>query len=159
MKKIFLLITLISSSVFANEIQGTMVLKGTAKSEVRFNRVKAACRVKIEDVKNMTEPFDTVDPVLEGTEINNYIEDSYGYPVYNVKVTISLNGSDFLKGINVSFSKSLQLNNLFMQDGISMVSDFNYHNADNSVLMNIDENGRLLNISFPVNYEKVVCHF
>jgi len=52
----------------AHEIEGTVVLEGSLKTETIVNYKKGTCKVKIKDVKNLM------------------LEDQFGNPAYNILI-------------------------------------------------------------------------
>lgn len=136
MKKTFIsLITLLALPVLAHDIEGTQMLKGSLKTEMRVNYIKTTCKVKIHDVKNLM------------------VEDQYGNPAYKVKVEIGLKGGEFLSDKKVKFEKELWMDNLF-PDG---VRDLEYQGE--GIKLFINNEGRLTQVKFPSQYGTVTCNF
>lgn len=144
MKNIFLAIlaTLIvfSASSFAHTIEGTLILKGSIKTKIYVNSLKTTCKVKVEKVKNLM------------------LEDSYGNPAYNVRVAISLSGRDYDRDLSVEYDRELWLNNLFSVGARTEVRDLEYASAEGTK-MTIDRNGRIQNVTFPFQRQKITCSF
>lgn len=141
MKKIIiglLAVTVLSAN--AHVIEGTLVLKGAIKTKIVVNNLKTTCKVKVEKVKNLLE------------------EDSFGNPAYDLKVNMSLDGSDFERNLSVKFDKDFKLNNLFKTETGSEVRDLEYFSADGATL-NVDSEGRIKSASFPTQYGKISCAF
>lgn len=141
MKKLLIALAALSSAtVFAHEIQGTLILKGSLKTKIVVNNVKTECRVKIEKVKNLRE------------------EDAYGNPGYTVKTNIALEGSDSKTSTKVKYSKTQQFINMLEVNGLKKVSDFDYVGEDGST-MKIDSQGRIKNVAFTFENKKITCSF
>jgi hypothetical protein len=134
------LITVFSLSTFAKEIEGTMVLKGTLRTKLLINSVNTTCRVKVSKVKNMMA------------------EDSYGNPAYQVRMSISLDGSDFARGLKIKHSKEMDFINLFQVGKTREVRDYEYVSADGSKLI-INNKGRINTVTFPFNSQMITCSF
>lgn len=136
MKKILItLIALIALPALAHEIEGTQMLKGSLKTEIKVNYIKTTCKVKVHEVKNLME------------------EDQYGNPAYKVKVEVSLNGGEFLSNKKVKFEKELWMDNLF-SDG---VRDLEYQGE--GIKLFITNEGRLAQVQVPFQYSTVTCNF
>ena len=141
MKKI-IIASLISLSAVssAHMIEGTPVLKGAIKTKIYVNNIKTTCRVKVEKVKNLM------------------LEDSYGNPAYNVRVSISLSGNDYESGRSVKFDREVWINNLFSVGARTEVRDFEYASSD-GISLKIDRNGRIKVVSFPYSGKTITCSF
>lgn len=130
MKYLALIFTLISSIVSAHEIQGTPMRKGTIKTDITVDRVKSTCKVKVLKISNL-----------------NY-EDSFGNPAYNAKLEISVNGFDFINSRSVSFEHTYNLKNMFTENDLSIVKDYEYESKSENVSATIDEDGYLIQVKF-----------
>jgi hypothetical protein len=142
--KTFLAITLMAfvAGAQAHKIDGTLVLKGTVKTKIVVNRVKSVCKLKVQEVKNLMQ------------------EDSFGNPAYDLRVDISLSGSDFDRGLKVKYDQDdIKLNNLFEEGSELVVKDLKYKSVDGTIFMNIDSNGRIRNVQFPYQLQKITCEF
>ena len=136
MKTLFaLLFASLSVASFAHEIDGTPMLKGTVKADVRVNSIKTTCKVKVKKVKN------------------SMTEDSFGNPAYTAEVSVSLDGGDLGSPRKVKFDKDLTLTNLFATG----VRDLEY--AGEGITLMIDADGGLVKAIIPYNSTKVVCEF
>lgn len=141
MKNIILTIAAVMTlSASANTIVGVQILKGTIKQKMVVNTVKTTCKVKVEKVKNLM------------------LEDSYGNPAYNVRLAISLDGDDVQRNLTVRYSKDLWFNNLFTVGTKTEVRDLDYVANDGST-MKIDGQGRIKNVSFGFQGQKITCSF
>ncbi|MBY0516748.1 MAG: hypothetical protein K2P81_07565 [Bacteriovoracaceae bacterium] len=127
---------------FANEIQGTMMLKGTAKTKIIINGIEAKCSVKVDEVKN------------------TMTEDSFGNPAYRVWTKIEVSGSNSDRTVKIDQSNSVRFTNLHKTAEGTQVDDFKYVSEDNSrsTLM-INEKGRITSAEFPVGAKLVRCNF
>ncbi|MBA2403279.1 MAG: hypothetical protein H0V66_00795 [Bdellovibrionales bacterium] len=135
------LLTLISASAMATEIQGTLMLKGTLKTKIVVNGVKTVCKIKVEKVKNLLE------------------EDSAGNPAYQAKIQISLDGNDLERGVKVKLDKELTVINLHSDKDVRTVKDLDYFSSAEKVKVTIDSEGRLLSTSFPFQSQTIQCNF
>lgn len=136
MKILGLFFLLLNSNFsFAKEIQGTLVLKGTLKSELFLLNKKTSCKVKVQEVKNLME------------------EDQYGNPAYKIKINVELSGGDFFSPDRIKFDQTAILTNLF-PDG---VSDLSYAGSNFNLLINSD--GRLNQLRFLYKNNTVICKF
>jgi hypothetical protein len=133
-------VAIFSISTFAKDIQGTLLLKGSLRTKIVVNTVKTTCRVKVEKVKNLMQ------------------EDSYGNPAYQVRVDISLDGSDPARNLRVKHNKEVMFTNLFQVGTTSEVRDEEYAAADGSKLL-ITDQGRLRSVTFPFSSQKITCTF
>lgn len=142
MKNLFLaLMTLTVLSAQAHEIEGTLMLKGALKTKIMVNGIKTTCKLKVEKVKNLLE------------------EDSFGNPGYQAKVEISLDGSDFERGLRVKMDKTLVLTNMHTEGDIRKVKDLEYISAADKVSVLIDSEGRLVATTFPYANQMLTCKF
>ncbi|MFP5385288.1 MAG: hypothetical protein ACLGHN_04375 [Bacteriovoracia bacterium] len=141
MKKIIIasLISL-SAASSAHMIEGTPVLKGAIKTKIYVNNIKTNCRVKVEKVKNLM------------------LEDSFGNPAYNVRLSISLSGNDFERSLSVKFDREVWINNLFTVGNGTEVRDFEYASTD-GINLKIDRHGRIKTVSFPYAGKIITCSF
>jgi hypothetical protein len=140
-KQLIIFLSLISVGAMANEIQGTLMLKGSLKTNIMVNGVKTVCKLKVEKVKNLLE------------------EDSFGNPGYSARVQISLDGRDIERGIKVKLDKDLTVTNLHLEKNLRLVKDFDYFSAAENVKVTIDEEGRILTTSFPFQQQTIQCKF
>lgn len=142
MKNLFLaLMTLTALSAQAHEIEGTLMLKGSLKTKIMVNGIKTTCKLKVEKVKNLLE------------------EDSFGNPGYQAKVEISLDGSDFERGVKVKLDKDVLLTNLHNEGTVWKVRDLEYFSYADKVTVQIDREGRLVSTTFPYANQIVTCKF
>lgn len=130
-----------SSTVFAHEIEGTLMLKGSLKTKIVVNGVKSACRLKVEKVKNLLE------------------EDDFGNPAYQAQVDISLNGNDMERGVRVKFDKELTVINLHQEGSVKKVKDLEYFATSEKVKIMIDQEGRLVSTTFAFGSQNITCVF
>lgn len=136
MKNILIaLIAFSSLSVFAHEIEGTLPLKGTLKTEIRVNNIKTVCKMSIGKVKNLLE------------------EDQFGNPAYKIEVGVSLSGGEIFSSKRVKFSQDLTMTNMFA-DG---VRDLEYQGK--GVLLKITDEGRFDSARINTPYGVVSCKF
>jgi hypothetical protein len=141
MKNIILgLVATLSLSAFAHEIEGTQMLKGSRSTKLVVNSVKTTCKVKIDKVKNLL------------------LEDSFGNPAYNVKISIDLDGSDLERNLRVKYSKTSWFNNLFTEGSGTIVKDFDYVSPEGSEVK-IDDQGRLKVAKFKYSNQNITCSF
>jgi hypothetical protein len=140
-KQLILFLSLISVGALANEIQGTLMLKGSLKTNIMVNGVKTVCKLKVEKVKNLLE------------------EDSFGNPGYQARVQISLDGRDIERGIKVKLDKDLMVTNLHLEKNLRQVKDFDYFSSAENVKVTIDEEGRIVSTSFPFQQQTIQCNF
>lgn len=140
-KQLILFLSLISVGAVANEIQGTLMLKGSLKTNIMVNGVKTVCKFKVEKVKNLLE------------------EDSFGNPGYSARVQISLDGRDIERGIKVKLDKDLTVTNLHLEKNLRQVKDFEYVSTADNVKVTIDEEGRIVSTSFPFQQQTIQCNF
>jgi hypothetical protein len=136
-----LLLCFFSLSAGANEIQGTLMLKGSLKTKIVVNGVKTVCKIKVDKVKNLLE------------------EDNFGNPGYQAKVQISLDGNDMERSIKVKYDKDLVLTNMHVENNIRKVKDFDYFSEIDKVKVTIDTEGRLKSTSFLYQQKTVQCNF
>ena len=141
MKKLIAILALISLGAHAQEIQGTLMLKGALKTKIVVNSVKTTCKLKVEKVRNLLE------------------EDQFGNPGYQARVQISLDGSDFERNIKVKHDKELTVINMHTVDGLKTVKDFDYFNEAEKVKVVIDDGGRLVSTTFPYQSQSITCKF
>ncbi len=160
MKHLLFLTLIFSSSAFAHQIKGTLIGWGTAKTKIILNRMSVECKVKIgkDDIQDLTAPLEGVDPAIQGSEMKNYIEDSYGNPAYQVKAEISLRGLDLSRSISISFNKNYVFDNMFKQNDKTIVYDTDYKTSTGET-MKIDDEGRILKASFIYRGQKINCEF
>ena len=140
-KKFILALCLFSVASMASEVQGTLMLKGSLKSKVLVNGVMAVCKLKVDKVKNLLE------------------EDSLGYPGYQARIQINLDGSDFERGIKVKLNKDLTITNMHVQNGVKQVKDLEYFSSADKVTVTISSEGRLVSASFPFEQQTIKCNF
>lgn len=138
---IIALITLASVTALANEIKGTLMLKGSLKTKIMVSGIKTVCKLKVEEVKNLLE------------------EDAFGNPGYQVLINISLSGSDFESGRKVKMDKEFRITNMHTVNGVRMVKDLDYFSALERVSVKIDEQGRLVHTTFPYGHDSLRCEF
>lgn len=141
MKLFIVFLLALSSTIFAHEIEGTQVLKGTKKTKLRINDVKSKCVVDVEKVRNLME------------------EDSFGNPAYSVRVVAELSGEDKKRKIKLKHKKEFKMINLFREGDKSRVEDFKYVSLEGNAQMEIDDDGRLKSFSFPFEAQKISCLF
>ena len=130
-----------SSAVFAHEIEGTLMLKGSLKTKIVVNGVKSTCRLKVEKVKNLLE------------------EDDFGNPAYQARVDISLDGNDMERGMRVKFDKELTVINLHQEGSVKKVKDLEYFSTSEKVKIMIDQEGRLVSTTFAFGSQNITCVF
>jgi len=130
-----------SSAVFAHEIEGTLMLKGSLKTKIVVNGVKSTCRLKVEKVKNLLE------------------EDDFGNPAYQARVDISLDGNDMERGVRVKFDKELTVINLHQEGSVKKVKDLEYFSTSEKVKIMIDQEGRLVSTTFAFGSQNITCVF
>lgn len=142
MKHIILLLAAYALAAQANAhtIEGTLMLKGALKTKITVNNLKTTCKVKVEKVKNLL------------------VEDSFGNPAYDVRASMSLDGSDFERNLSVKFDKEFRLNNLFTVGNGTEVRDLEYQSTEGATML-IDNQGRIKNATFPTQYGKISCAF
>ncbi len=125
----------ISSLAYSYEIEGTLILKGSLKTEIILQNKKTTCKVKVAEVKNLLE------------------EDQFGNPGYKVKLNISLSGGDFLSPDRIKFDQTYLVTNKFE----SGVKDLEY--SGSGVYLHIHKDGRLNQVKFPYKNNFVTCKF
>jgi hypothetical protein len=128
------LLTLISFSSSAHDIEGTLMLKGSVKTKTLVNGEKISCKLKVEKVKNLLQ------------------EDTFGNPAYNVLVKIELDGK------TIKFDKKVYFNNLFKVKNQTEVRDFEYA-SENVGSIKINRDGRILSLSVSLNSQTINCAF
>ena len=136
MKKIIITLIIIKFSwaALAHTIKGTMVLKGSLKTNILIKNKITSCRIRILKVKNLLD------------------EDSYGNPAYNVKASIHID--------SVNFDKEVWVNNLFvLNTDKTEVRDFEYHSEDESSKIFIDEQGRVKTVLIRYQGKNISCSF
>jgi len=138
---LIVLLSLFSFCVIANEVEGTLMLKGSLKTKITVNGVNSACKLKIDKVKNTLE------------------EDDFGNPGYQVMIEIELDGRDIDRGIKIKLDKKLTVINMFTENGAQRVKDLDYFSAQEKVTVQIDREGRLVSTSFPYAQQIVKCNF
>jgi len=137
-KLIFLILFSIANyEIRAHEIEGTVVLEGSLKTETIVNSRKGTCKVSIKDVKNLM------------------LEDQYGNPAYRLYAEINLVVGDFFSKEKIRFNETYFLTNLFY-DG---VKDYEYFDQQKNVLLKINNDGRLDEVTFTYRNTKVNCKF
>ena len=141
MKTLIALIAFASLSASAYEIKGTLMLKGSLKSKIVVNTVKTTCKLKVDKVTNILD------------------EDEFGNPGYQARVEISLDGNDWERQLKVKFEKKLVVVNMYDVNGRKFVSDNEYRSVDGSIKVFIDDEGRLLETSFPFQNQNIKCVF
>lgn len=142
MKKLTIaFLALMTSAAFAQEIQGTLMLKGSLKTKLTVNSVKTTCKLKVEKVKNILE------------------EDKFGNPGYQARIQISLDGNDLERNIKVKLDKEMVVINMHTINGEKVVKDFDYFNEDEKVKVLIDSEGRLVSTTFPYQTQTITCKF
>ena len=132
---------MISLGSFAQEIQGTLMLKGSLKTKITVNNVKSVCRLKIEKVRNLMQ------------------EDSMGNPGYQARIKLNLDGNDIEKNIKVKVDKDIIVTNMHFEGNLRKVKDFDYLNTTEKVTVKIDEEGRILSTTFPYQSQTITCKF
>ncbi len=140
MKNIIIATLFLSSLAHAHMIEGTLMLKGAAKSKIIVNTLKTTCKAKVDKVKNLMQ------------------EDSFGNPAYSVKINLSLDGSDFERNLSVKFDRDFMFDNLFVSGNTSEVRDLEYKSAEGATLR-IDKEGRIKMVTFPSTYKTITCTF
>jgi hypothetical protein len=129
----------ILKATFAHTIVGTPMLEGSIKTEVLVGKIKAKCRMSIDEIGNMMK------------------EDSHGNPAYFVNFELTL--SDGFEG-KIDFKKKDRLINIFkIADGNTETRDFEYSTQDGSVKVKIDNEGRLLSTKFVYKSIPLNCQF
>jgi hypothetical protein len=142
MKKLLIVsLSLISIGAIANEIKGTLMLKGSLKTKIVVNGVKTVCKIKVEKVKNLLE------------------EDSFGNPGYQAKVQISLDGNDMERSIKVKYDKDLTVTNMHTEGDVRTVKDLDYFSPTDKIKVTIDSEGRLVGTSFLYQQKTILCNF
>ena len=142
MKKLLIVsLSLISIGAMANEIKGTLMLKGSLKTKIVVNGVKTVCKIKVEKIKNLLE------------------EDSSGNPGYQAKVQISLDGNDMERSIKVKYDKDVTVTNMHTEGDIRTVKDFDYFSPTDKIKVTIDSEGRLVSTSFLYQQKTILCNF
>ena len=139
--KLILLLSLISVGANATEIQGTLMLKGTLKTDIMVNGVKSVCKLKVEKVKNLLE------------------EDSFGNPAYQARIQISLDGRDFERSNKVKMDKDLTVINLHSEKNRRQVQDLEYFSIAENTKVTIDTEGRIVSTTFPFQGQTIKCNF
>ncbi len=139
--QLILFLSLISAGAFANEIQGTLMLKGSLKTKITVNGVSSVCRLKVEKVKNLLE------------------EDSFGNPGYQARVKISLDGHDLKRDIKVKLDKDITVINLHLEKGLRRIKDLEYISSEENIKLNIDSEGRIISTIFPYQQQTITCNF
>ncbi len=134
-------LALISVGSFANEIQGTLMLKGSLKTKINVNSVSTVCKIKVDKIKNYLQ------------------EDDFGNPGYEAKAEISLDGNDLDRKIKVRFSKEFTIINFHTLNGTHLVKDFDYVNEKEKVAVVIDEGGYIVSTTFPYGKQTINCKF
>ncbi len=124
-----------STVAYSNEIEGTLILKGSLKTELVVGRIKSVCKIKVSEVKNLMK------------------EDQYGNPAYKVKININLIGGEFLSPDRFKFDQDYILTNLFEAG----VKDFEY--SGSGVYLIINRDGRLNQVRFQYKNNPVICKF
>lgn len=132
---------MISLTAGAQEIQGTLMLKGSLKTKITVNNVKSLCRLKIEKIKNLMD------------------EDSMGNPGYQVRIKLNLDGSDLEKNLKVKVDKDITVTNMHFEGNVRKVKDFDYLNTTEKVTVKIDDEGRVLSTTFPFESQTITCKF
>ena len=140
-KQLIVLLSLISVGAFANEIQGTLMLKGSLKTKITVNGVASVCRLKVEKVKNLLE------------------EDSFGNPGYQARVQISLDGRDLERDIKVKLDKNITVINLHLEKGLRRIKDLEYISSEENIKLNIDSEGIIVSTIFPYQLQTITCNF
>lgn len=135
------IISLFSLSVFAQEIQGTLMLKGSLKTKITVNNVNTTCKVKVKKVRNILE------------------EDAYGNPGYRARIQLSLSGNDYERQIKVKFDKEVDVINMHDENGTKIVKDFDYFSSEDKIYVSIDGKGRLKQARFPYQGQTITCKF
>ena len=138
---LILFLSMISIGAKATEIQGTLMLKGTLKTNIVVNGVKSVCKLKVEKVKNLLE------------------EDSFGNPGYQARIQISLDGRDIERSIKVKLDKELTVINLHQEKNIRQVQDLEYFSIEENTKVTIDTEGRIVSTSFPFQGQTIKCNF
>lgn len=142
MKKLLIVsLSLISFGAMANEIKGTLMLKGSLKTKIVVNGVKTVCKIKVEKIKNLLE------------------EDSSGNPGYQAKVQISLDGNDMERSIKVKYDKDLTVTNMHTEGDVRTVKDLDYFSPTDKIKVTIDAEGRLVSTSFLYQQKTILCNF
>ncbi len=141
MKTLITLMTIASFSASAYEIKGTLMLKGALKTRIVVNTVKTTCKLKVEKVRNILD------------------EDEFGNPGYQARVQISLDGVDWERELKVKYEKELVVVNMFQENGKKVVKDHEYRSEDGKVKVLINENGQLLETTFPFQNQIIKCEF
>jgi hypothetical protein len=140
-KQLIVLLSLISVGAFANEIQGTLMLKGSLKTKIMVNGVSSVCRLKVEKVKNLLE------------------EDNFGNPGYQARVKISLDGHDLERDIKVKLDKDITVINLHLEKDLRRIKDLEYISSEENIKVNIDTEGRIVSTTFPYQQQTITCNF
>lgn len=138
---LILFLSLISIGASATEIEGTLMLKGTLKTNIIVNGVKSVCKLKVEKVKNLLE------------------EDSFGNPAYQARIQISLDGRDFERSIKVKLDKDLTVINLHLEKNLRRVQDLQYFSMEENTKVTIDTEGRIASTTFPYQGQTIKCNF
>ncbi len=138
--KYFFLAAILSGSVFAQNITGVAVLKGSLKTKTLVNDQSATCKVKVDKIRNIKE------------------EDAYGFPGYKVTVEASLEGRNEKSELSVRMDQQFTLTNFWNVNGMTVAKDLDYFSVDGAFLK-IKPDGRLASFSFPYQNQKITCAF
>jgi hypothetical protein len=130
----------LSFTASAHTIQGTLILKGSARTKIVLEGISTTCKAQVEKVKNLLR------------------EDSYGNPAYNVRVDVDLSGYDDKSGKFLRHSQEFWFNNLFTVGDKTEVRDLDYV-APGGATLKIDGQGRIQTITFPYNGRPLTCNF
>lgn len=135
------LLTVLTVAAAAQEIKGTLMLKGTVKTKVIVNSVSSVCKLKVMKVKNYLN------------------EDDFGNPAYEAQIQITLDGSDSEKNIKIKLNKELPIVNVHTVQTMRVVKDLDYFNKPEKVTVTIDEKGNLKSTTFPYQSQTITCNF
>jgi hypothetical protein len=135
---IIIFAALLSMASFAHEIKGTPVLKGSIKSKTVVNNQPATCKVRVSKVKNLM------------------LEDSFGNPAYDVRMTVGLESTK--QESRIAFEQEVRAHNLFTTATGTEVRDNDYVSKE-GVQMTIDEAGRIKKVVFPYQGQQITCAF
>ena len=147
--KTLLITLLLTTAAHAHEIKGTLILKGTAKTEIMVDGIKTKCNVKVDEVKN------------------TMTEDSFGNPAYRVWTKIELDGrseeSRNNRRVNrreINHKVDIRFTNMHVEGAGTAVSDENYiGETDKAASLKIDEKGRIRSVVFSVGAKPFICNF
>ena len=126
-----------SISSFAHQIEGTLVLKGRARTKVMIGNTEMNCTVNIKNVENYDD------------------QDDFGNPVYQIETDIRISSLD-----RTHLNQSARLINIFNENGQKITKDHEYISQDNNIRLFVDRDGRLKDLVInSVSGRKTTCRF